>query len=150
MGCTWGGLGEVAGKKTWENQHGIRNPGIRLHELGHNLGWHHAGTQTMSGDRFGSNYCEYCDDSDPMGGALQVTSNAPHRYTMGWLPDRSVLRCEMGECATRKFQLRDLNTDDSTLAAGQYTVATVTVPSQGNRHLTISYRSGQGADTGLL
>ena len=51
-------------------------PHVYAHELGHNLGMHHAATETS----------EYGDDSDIMGmlgGLLPV--NAPHKTQMGWL-----------------------------------------------------------------
>ena len=36
--CEWGGLGSLSGKTTWEHSSGGSNPGIRVHELGHNFG----------------------------------------------------------------------------------------------------------------
>jgi hypothetical protein len=45
------------------------------HELGHNLGFHHAATPGT----------EYGDASDPMGAAKLVQSNAPNRVMAGWL-----------------------------------------------------------------
>ena len=41
--CDWGGLGSLSGKTTWEHSSGGYDPGIRVHELGHNFGrewWH--------------------------------------------------------------------------------------------------------------
>ena len=34
-GCSWGGLGALSGRQTWQHSAGGRNPGIRVHELGH-------------------------------------------------------------------------------------------------------------------
>ena len=39
--CAWGGLGNVHGPQTWIRGH---QAGILVHELGHNLGMYHAGT----------------------------------------------------------------------------------------------------------
>ena len=42
-GCSWGGLGQVNGPKTWERFKYCgkgKGAGIRVHELGHNFGLH--------------------------------------------------------------------------------------------------------------
>jgi hypothetical protein len=51
------------------------------HELGHNLGMHHAATPDN----------EYGDDSDPMGSMGKLkTVNAPHKVQMEWLPESQI------------------------------------------------------------
>lgn len=74
--CPWQGLGAVGGSQptqTWVQQ--CASTGMFSHELGHNLGFHHASTP-------GS---EYGDASDPMGASKLVQSNAANRVMAGWL-----------------------------------------------------------------
>ncbi len=74
--CGWAGIGTVGGNpsRSWIFRCGI--PDVYAHELGHNLGMHHASTKTS----------EYGDTSDIMGyGGLPLRQiNAPHQEQMGW------------------------------------------------------------------
>ena len=40
-GCTWQGLGWLSGPYAWALEFSVNRNGIRVHELGHNLGLHH-------------------------------------------------------------------------------------------------------------
>ncbi len=53
---------------------------VYLHELGHNLNMHHAGTPALAG--------EYKDTSDFMGSTVDLLRqvNGPHKSQMDWLP----------------------------------------------------------------
>lgn len=77
--CGWAGLAYMPGTRSWVQSCG--STGVYVHELGHNLSFHHAGSPTA----------EYGDSSDPMGGARMVQFNAPNRVMAGWLPTGSVL-----------------------------------------------------------
>jgi len=84
-GCGWAGLGEMPGNETWNVYCGAA--WIYRHEIGHNLGMHHAATGTGTGIS-----SEYGDESDPMGSSGRSTQvNAPHRVQMGWMPSNQVL-----------------------------------------------------------
>jgi hypothetical protein len=77
--CGWSGLAYMPGTRSWVQS--CASTGVYVHELGHNLSFHHAGSPTA----------EYGDSSDPMGGARMVQFNAPNRVMAGWLPTGSVL-----------------------------------------------------------
>ncbi len=73
--CGWTGLASLGGTSptpSWIQSCG--STGVFSHELGHNLLLHHAATPTL----------EYGDNTDPMGGALLVQTNAPNRVMTGW------------------------------------------------------------------
>ena len=74
--CAGAGLADLGVKPSRAWVFTCDVPHVYAHELGHNLGMHHAATETS----------EYGDDSDIMGmngGLLPV--NAPHKTQMGWL-----------------------------------------------------------------
>ena len=88
--CGWAGLGQVPGQSSWIN--GQFNLTTIAHEVGHNLGMHHAASQSCSdgsGRRVSiSSSCsavEYGDPFDIMGsGSTRHTSNW-HKAQLGWL-----------------------------------------------------------------
>ena len=80
--CGWAGLGYLGGSlptRTWIASCGWT--GAFAHELGHNLGFHHAATPTS----------EYGDNSDPMGAGPMVQFNASNRVAAGWQPAGTVV-----------------------------------------------------------
>jgi M6 family metalloprotease-like protein len=92
--CWWGGLAQVAGKYSWIN--GAMTPYVTMHEMGHNLGAHHASsmTCTQGGTRVPlSDNCtvsEYGDPHDVMGQNASGPSkqrhlHAWHRRQVGFL-----------------------------------------------------------------
>lgn len=88
--CGWGGLGDLPGRRTWVN--GRLSTGVIAHELGHNLGAHHANSMACSGPggapAMFSASCsssEYGDPFDVMGGGLRLMSSW-HRAQIGQLP----------------------------------------------------------------
>lgn len=73
--CGWAGIAEVPGKYSWIAA--CKSQQVVVHELGHNLGFHHANTSTA----------EYADWSSPMGnGGRAIQFNAANRVAAGWLP----------------------------------------------------------------
>lgn len=89
--CDWAGVGELPGRRSWLNGT-AGGSGITLHELGHNLGAHHATTISCT-DRSGqpvtlSEACstsEYGDPFDRMGRGSGLMSTF-HRAQVGQLP----------------------------------------------------------------
>ncbi len=86
--CSFGGLGALPGKESWIN--GYNSVRIITHELGHNLGVHHASSLacTGSGERVAlSSTCtssEYGDPVSIMGTGINLMS-AFHRAQLGQL-----------------------------------------------------------------
>lgn len=78
VGCSWGGVGNMPGIRTWVRFGGAY---IKAHELGHNLGLHHAATDTNN-DGVVDN--EYGDSSCVMGnhGSLKGVNGA-HAAQLG-------------------------------------------------------------------
>jgi hypothetical protein len=83
--CSWAGLGTIGGNpsRAWIAACDLAD--VYAHELGHNLGMHHASTDSNND---GVNDCEYCDNSDFMGyGGVGLRAlNGPHKEEMGWQP----------------------------------------------------------------
>ncbi len=84
--CGWGGVAQV-GCGTWCWAIGADGDtifhGVLIHELGHNLGFNHAQTDT---DNNGSTNVAYGDGSDMMGVSRSwMKFNAPHAEDKGWI-----------------------------------------------------------------
>lgn len=81
--CGYVGLGTIGGNPSQSWIFACDMPDAFAHELGHNLGNHHASTPSS----------EYGDNSDIMGysnvGLRHM--NAPHKEAMGWLPTTQVV-----------------------------------------------------------
>jgi M6 family metalloprotease-like protein len=98
-GCRWAGLGELPGKYSWINggDNGVLTVRVTGHELGHNLGIHHADSWDCtgaSGQRVPiSDNCaltEYNDPFDVMGSFGSRHSNSWHLEQLGVLPPSNV------------------------------------------------------------
>ena len=82
--CTWGGYAGVGCRQCWAFSADPASIlfGVIAHELGHNFGFSHARYDTNND---GTSDCEYCDDSDLMGGRRAwMKFNAPHFDFQGW------------------------------------------------------------------
>lgn len=80
VNCGWGGLGNVGCNGNCTSWIKWNSTIVYAHELGHNLGMHHASTD-LNND--GDLESEYGDHSGVMGNNSQVRQiNAPHRYQL--------------------------------------------------------------------
>ncbi|MCL4748048.1 MAG: hypothetical protein KJZ83_21955 [Burkholderiaceae bacterium] len=79
--CGWSGLAYLGGSFPTQSWVASCNTGVFVHEIGHNMLFHHAATPTS----------EYGDGSDPMGGAKMVQFNASNRVAAGWQPAATVV-----------------------------------------------------------
>ncbi|MBI4056524.1 MAG: right-handed parallel beta-helix repeat-containing protein, partial [Elusimicrobia bacterium] len=92
--CGWGGMGQLGGALSWNN--GYDSMFVFAHELGHNLGIHHA-EWLKCGAVPVDNYSncttdEYGDLWDIMGW-LDISEsqfNAPHKAALGWIPPQRI------------------------------------------------------------
>ena len=94
--CAWAGRGQMPGRTTWFN--GYFDTRVTTHELGHNLGLHHAAA-AICADAAGVYVAyrdpvrscaieEYGDAFDAMGASRNVGHyNAAHKQALGWLGD---------------------------------------------------------------
>lgn len=86
--CDWAGLGELPGSWSWIN--GYDDTSVIAHEIGHNMGAHHAaslscGSSTIKVSRSGCSYSEYGDPLDVMGSSSALMSSW-HRAQVQQLP----------------------------------------------------------------
>jgi len=83
----YGGQGTIGGNPSQTWIYGYNGASIYSHELGHNLGVHHANSfdcgTTQIAPYSGCINTEYGDSSDVMGGGYDQF-NAPHKVAMGW------------------------------------------------------------------
>ena len=83
VGCDWPGQ---AGVGTALSYYRVQHPGVIAHELGHNMGAAHAGTDPEDDGIIND---EYGDNSGVMGGPFigPPSYNGPHRRVFGWLDE---------------------------------------------------------------
>ncbi len=132
--CGWAGLGTVGGRpsRAWVLTCGVQD--VYAHELGHNLGMHHAATESN----------EYGDTSDVMGyggyGLRQV--NAPHQEQMGWRTAEQILSVTSGGL----YEIAPLEFYGAETTLPQ--ILTIEKPDTGDRYY-LSYRQPLGFDANL-
>ena len=81
-GCTWWGMGNLAGPRSWVN--GSFALRVVAHEQGHNFGNHHSHSMPCNAGSCGS--VEYGDDRDVLGTPGTVGHmNAFQKERLGWL-----------------------------------------------------------------
>lgn len=129
--CGWSGLAYLGGSfptQSWVAACG--STGVFVHEIGHNLRFHHAATPTA----------EYGDGSDPMGGARMVQFNASNRIAAAWLPAGNVVDAN----GTGSYGLTSLS-----LTSAFAPQVLRLRKADTNEYYYVSLRTGSGFDAGL-
>ena len=141
--CSWAGLGTLGGNpsKTWSDGYNDRR--LLAHELGHNVGVHHASSLSCGGlavDNYANcSTSEYGDVYDTMGSWNYYQFNPPHKVAMGWIPAANVetvttdgiYSVEPSEVATAGIQALKISKPDT------------------SEHYYIGFRQPIGFDAGL-
>lgn len=109
--CNWAGLGYLGcyGKcRSWVKGNYHNNAAVYAHELGHNLGLHHASTDSNNDGRVDS---EYGDKSCMMASASGWKHfNGPHTAHMGWFNPNGIVTADKAGTYT-------VTVSDNTLSA---------------------------------
>lgn len=141
--CGWAGLAylgcirEQGGGRcpVWMNTHAA---GVILHEIGHNLGFHHA----MKGNQ------EYGDHSDPMGSGWETFFNVAHTDQLGWFDgfEGAVLDIESLEGKNTTVEIHPITADnDGKLKAIRYNYKKIPFSSNKDTYY-FGLRTGEGLD----
>ncbi len=140
--CAWLALGELgtygatAVRRSWSTRNG---PVAYAHEIGHNLGWHHAATDT---DVNGVADSEYGDISDVMGYCCYRRKfNSVHLDQIGWLESLTEIRIDV--LSSGVYDLAPLGSDPTLNTAPQ--VLRIDWPG-GDEDYYLSYRQPIGLD----
>lgn len=134
-GCPAAGIGNVGGNpsRAWVFHCDIAD--VFGHELGHNLGMHHAATPSG----------EYGDNTDIMGlGQNRLRQiNAPHKEQLGWLPGIQIETVSQ----SGYYDIAPLELD----AAGSLAPQALKIAKPDtNEYYYLSYRRGIGFDANLI
>ncbi len=143
-GCTWLALGQIgnygstAVYKSWST----RNDSLAYaHELGHNLGWHHAATDPNND---GTLDVEYGDTSDLMGYCCGKRKlNSVHSDQIGWFNGGSLATKVVNVTAPGLYHLAPLGSDPLTTV---YPHILKITPPDNSRTYYLSYRRPVGLD----
>ncbi len=130
INCPWIGRAFMPGTRAWVRWCDFLP--TYTHELGHNLGMHHA---RQGGD-------EYGDSSDTMGISLH-NLNAPHMVQMNYTPAAKVQAVNVGGT----FNIAPLLTVPSQTSLPQ--ILTIRVPGSASLRYFISFRATTGLSAGL-
>ena len=140
LACSWAGLGNVGCGtfcRSWIAE--CESPLVYAHEVGHNLGMYHAGTDTNDNDAIES---EYGDNSCIMGSSLSWKHfNAPHKDQMGWFTTGQLTEVTSGGT----YNLYDMNLDPSLTAGPQV----LKIARDGSSYYYLSFRQNDALYDGL-
>ncbi len=147
VNCSYGGFGTIGGNPSisWIFS-SLTDLRIYAHEMGHNLGVHHANLADCSVgsvDYLNCSNLEYGDYYDVMGNFWNVTPdmlhfNGPHKVAENWLPPENVK--ELTGSGT--YTISDIET-----ASTETQILKIPLPNYWSYY--ISYRQGFGYDANL-
>jgi hypothetical protein len=147
--CTWAGLGTLGALRgtgpytSWVKSESGTSPRVTAHELGHNLGLHHASTDANN-DRVVDS--EYADASSFMGLNFRAP-NGLHSINLANFEEKtSGVRLATSSETAYQISALDLNPQ---LAQHAQVVRVVRDPSINNNFYFLSYRRRVGTDSNL-
>lgn len=137
MNCGWAGLGTLGNGagNSWVPGQYCNYPDVSAHEIGHNYGLHHAGTDTNNDNTLD---CTYCDTSCQMGYAGNGWRhfNSLHKHQMGWIvPEKQ------GPLVSGQYRISALEQDP---ALAQHKQILSAPRASGNSYF-VSYREAIGS-----
>ena len=140
--CGWTGLADMPGPQAWLNGWQGMTLGSMAHELGHNLGTHHANsyTCTQGGARVAlstTSNCtstEYGDPFSVMGGSSKRGQTSFGRASLGWLPSAATLDVT----ASGTYTLAPIE------PSGQAGVEALRIRRDASTYLLLELRAAQG------
>ncbi|TSC65392.1 MAG: gametolysin peptidase M11 family, partial [Microgenomates group bacterium Gr01-1014_80] len=113
--CPYGGMGTIGGNPSMSWIYLPEREGVYLHELGHNLGVHHANNLFCNPQCYES---EYGDPYEVMGyniyGGNFYHFNAPHKEALHWLPPHKI-QIASGSATYRIFNEEEVLTGPQAL-----------------------------------
>jgi len=149
--CGWRGIANVGCQHPGQPSQGgkcfsllrFADVMVRAHELGHNFGLLHSGTEGNV----------YNDTSSVMGIDWPTwrTFNAPHRFNVGWLPEDRVL--DIGGRSASLYSVQTINTPiaEAELLGLHWPCHTcIDAEELEGAHIFVSYRAAVGLDASLL
>ncbi len=152
--CPYGGIGEIGGLGAQFYRSWVFYPdyvGIYKHELGHNLGVHHAnGLSCANPSETNYQNCtntEYADITDTMGDAYGGTQfNAPHKVATGWINSTNVSEAIN---TTGTFNVYNSETETTLPQVLKMLTPYTNYGGSSNDYYYISYRQPLGFDSVL-
>lgn len=150
VGCTYGGLGTIGGDpgRSWIFDYHTDGR-IHAHELGHNIGIHHANSLSCGSKAIdvyaNCTTTEYGDVFDVMGNFWYVSPymlqfNGAHKASVGWIPTTRIITAT----SSGTFQIYPLET-----VTANPQIIKINKPDTSESYV-VSYRQPVGFDIGLL
>ncbi|MCP3982107.1 MAG: hypothetical protein GY716_22605 [bacterium] len=138
---SWSGRGQLGCSSSCRTWMRTTRATTYAHEIGHNLGLHHASTDP---DNDGTINSEYGDLSDIMGSSsIWRQFNGPHKVQMDWVPAGQIVDLFGG--GIWNLTLEALETDPALAQFPQ--VVRISRPDVPNRPYYLSYRAAVGYDS---
>jgi len=144
------GQGELWGKRSWYYNSWGNNLHNFKHEIGHNMGAHHANILECTGDTKPTlSSCDsfgYSDDTDDMGFSEGHQFNGPHKYHVGWIGEEEVQNVWSDEVGSYRFTIIP---SESSEPGTKLIRIHHNIQENNNAYYYLSYRQNIGVDASL-
>ncbi len=142
--CNYAGIATIGGNPSRALTYLCQTPSVVAHEFGHNLGWYHAATGTLTAP-----ISEYGDTSCVMGSSSATgirQPNTPHKIEAGWIPVGRVRTVIANQTESADHTYTIYNSENGNTSEVQ---ALKFHKSDTNEDYYLSYRHPVGFDTVL-